>query len=111
MNGKPTKPWVDPFYEGSEAPDAHISAQDRERRGRVITFLGVVRDRDGDRLEIEVLAPPNVGTPMHLHHLQEEAITVVAGKLGLQFAGEPPRYAEAGETLILKRGVGHRWWN
>jgi quercetin dioxygenase-like cupin family protein len=79
--------------------------------GEVITFLGVVRDGDGDRLQIEVFAPPNVGTPMHLHHLQDEAVTVVAGKLGLQFAGEPPRYAKAGETIILKRGVGHRWWN
>jgi len=79
--------------------------------GEVITFLGVVRDQDGDRMEVELLAPPNVGTPMHLHHLQEEAMTVVAGKLGLQFAGEQPRYAEAGETIILKRGVGHRWWN
>ena len=79
--------------------------------GEVITFLGVVRDRDGDRMEVELLAPPNVGAPMHLHHLQEEAITVVAGKLGLQFAGEQPRYAEPGETIILKRAVGHRWWN
>ena len=35
----------------------------------------------------------------------------MAGKLGLQFAGEQPRYAEAGEAIILKRGVGHRWWN
>ena len=34
--------------------------------GEVITFLGVVRDRDGDRMEVELLAPPNVGTPMHL---------------------------------------------
>ena len=50
--------------------------------GEVITFLGVVRDQDGDRMEVELLAPPNVGTPMHLHHLQEEAITVVAASLG-----------------------------
>ena len=48
--------------------------------GEVLTFLGVVRDRDGDRVEIELLAPPDVGTPTHLHHLQEEAMTVVAGQ-------------------------------
>ena len=79
--------------------------------GQVLTFFGVVRDRDGDRMEGEFLAPPGVGTPMHLHHLQEEGMTVVAGRLGLQFAGEQPRYAGPGETIILKRGVGHRWWN
>jgi uncharacterized cupin superfamily protein len=72
----------------------------------VITFLGVVRDRDGDRMEVELLAPPDVGAPMHLHHLQEEAMTVLAGKLGLQFAGEQPRYVEPGETIILKRALG-----
>jgi hypothetical protein len=38
-------------------------------------------------------------------------MTVVAGRLGLQFAGEQPRYAGPGETVILKQGVGHRWWN
>jgi hypothetical protein len=47
--------------------------------GEVLTFFGVVRHRDGDRMEVEFLAPPDVGTPMHLHHFQEEAITVVAG--------------------------------
>ena len=51
-------------------------------KGEVLTFFGVVRDRDGDRMEVEFLAPPDVGTPMHLHHLQEEAMTVVAGRLG-----------------------------
>jgi uncharacterized cupin superfamily protein len=79
--------------------------------GEVLSFLGVVRDRNGDRMELELLAPPDVGAPMHLHHLQEEAMTVVAGKLGLQFDGEQPRYAGPGETVILKQGVGHRWWN
>ena len=49
---------------------------------QVLTFFGVVRDRDGDRLEGEFVAPPGVGTPMHLHHLQEEAMTVVAAGLG-----------------------------
>jgi hypothetical protein len=33
--------------------------------GEVLTFLGVVRDRDGDRMELELLAPPDVGAPMH----------------------------------------------
>jgi uncharacterized cupin superfamily protein len=79
--------------------------------GQVLTFLGVVRDRDGDRMEVELLAPPHVGAPMHLHHLQDEVMTVVAGKLGHQCAGEQPRYAEPGETIIFKRGIGHRWWN
>src|SRR5713101_6192405 len=79
--------------------------------GEVLTFLGVVRGEDGDRLEAEVRAQPGAGPPMHVHHLQEEAMTVVSGKLGFQVVGEPPQYAGPGETKIFAPGVGHRWWN
>ena len=79
--------------------------------GEVLTFLGVVRDQDGDRIEAELQAQPGAGPPMHVHHLQEEAMTVVAGKLGFQTVGEQPRYAGPGETMIFAPGVGHRWWN
>ncbi len=50
--------------------------------GEVLTFFGVVFDPDGDRMEVELLAPPGVGTPMHLHHLQEEAMTSWRAGLG-----------------------------
>jgi quercetin dioxygenase-like cupin family protein len=79
--------------------------------GEALTFLGVVRDRNGDRLEAEARAEPGAGPPMHVHRLQEEAMTVVSGKLGFQIAGEPPRYAGPGESAIFAPGVGHRWWN
>jgi quercetin dioxygenase-like cupin family protein len=79
--------------------------------GEVLTFLGVVRDQGGDRIEAEVRAQPGAGPPMHVHHLQEEAMTVVAGKLGFQTVGEQPRYAGPGETMIFAPGIGHRWWN
>ena len=88
--------------------DSNRQAAGGRRRFRELA--ATLSDRDGDRLEGEFLAPPDVGTPMHLHHLQEEAMTVVAGRPGLQFAGEPPRYTGPGEAIILKRGVGHRWW-
>jgi quercetin dioxygenase-like cupin family protein len=79
--------------------------------GEVLTFLGVVRDRSGDRIDADVRAQPGAGPPMHVHHFQEEAMTVVVGKLGFQTVGEQPRYAEPGETMIFAPGVGHRWWN
>jgi quercetin dioxygenase-like cupin family protein len=79
--------------------------------GEELIFLGVVRDPNGDRLLAEARAQPGAGPPMHVHHLQEEAMTVVAGKLGFQIVGEQPRYAGPGETVIFAPGVGHRWWN
>lgn len=79
--------------------------------GEVLTFLGVALDQDGDRLEAASRARPGAGPPMHVHYLQEEAMTVVSGTLGFQIVGEPPRYAGPGETVIFAPGVGHRWWN
>lgn len=79
--------------------------------GEELTFLGVVRDQNGERLEAKALARPGAGPPMHAHPRQEEALTVVSGKLGFQCVGEAPRYAGPGETVIFAPGIGHRWWN
>ena len=74
--------------------------------GEALTFLGVVPDQDGDRLEAEARARPGAGPPMHVHYLQEEAMTVVSGTLGFQILGELPREAGPGETVIFV-GNGH----
>jgi quercetin dioxygenase-like cupin family protein len=79
--------------------------------GEELTFLGVVRDQNGERLDARSLARPGAGPPMHVHPLQEEAMTVVSGTLGFQCVGDPPRYAGPGETVIFAPGMGHRWWN
>jgi hypothetical protein len=53
--------------------------------GEELTFLRLVRDADGERLEAE--------------------------GLGCEVLGEPPRIVEPGETAIFAPGVPHRWWN
>jgi len=79
--------------------------------GEQLTFLRVVPTPHGDRLEVEGRATAAVGPPMHVHHVQDEAITVIEGRMGYQLAGEDPREAGPGETVVLPRGVAHRWWN
>jgi quercetin dioxygenase-like cupin family protein len=79
--------------------------------GEELVFLRVVREQGVDRLEVDIRAQPGAGPPMHVHYLQEEAMTVVAGKLGFQTDGEQPRYVGPGETMIFAPGVAHRWWN
>lgn len=79
--------------------------------GERITFLRRVAGPDGDRLELENLLEPGAGPPMHIHHYQEEALTVERGRAGYQRAGEPPRYAGPGETLVFQPGEPHRFWN
>lgn len=79
--------------------------------GEQLTFLGVVRAPNGARVEAEGLAQPGAGPPMHVHHLQEEAMRVVSGRLGYQVLGEEPKFAGPGELAVFAPGVPHRWWN
>jgi hypothetical protein len=49
-----------------------IDNGDRER----LTFVRRVAGPAGDRLEVENLVEPGSGPPMHVHHHQEEALTI-----------------------------------
>ena len=75
--------------------------------GERITFLR----RTGDRLEVENVVAPGSGPPMHVHHQQEEALTVEQGRIGYQRPGEPEQFAEPGETVVFKPGEVHKFWN
>ena len=45
--------------------------------GERLTFVGVTRGPDGERLPADGVAQPGAGPPMHVHYLQEEAVRVV----------------------------------
>jgi quercetin dioxygenase-like cupin family protein len=76
-----------------------------------ITFIRLVKDGDSDYVEIEGLVQPAGGPPMHVHHKQDETITVVKGKIATQVSGEEPEYHSEGETITFKAGVPHKFWN
>jgi hypothetical protein len=48
---------------------------------------------------------------MHVHHYQDEGLTVVRGRIGYQRLGEPERFAGPGETVVFSPGQSHRFWN
>jgi quercetin dioxygenase-like cupin family protein len=75
--------------------------------GERITFKGL----SGDRLEAENVVAPGSGPPMHVHHLQEEALTVEQGRMGYQRAGEEPQFAGPGESVVFQPGEVHKFWN
>ena len=79
--------------------------------GETLTFLRRVPGPGGDRLEGENLVKPGAGPPMHVHHLQEESLTVLEGRIGYQRPGEPEHFAGPGETVMFKPGEAHRFWN
>jgi quercetin dioxygenase-like cupin family protein len=79
--------------------------------GERLMFLRRVPGATGDRLEGENLVKPGAGPPMHVHHYQEEALTVVEGRIGYQRPGEPAQFAGPGETATFRAGEAHRFWN
>ena len=79
--------------------------------GERLTFLRKVPGTNGDRLEVENIVQPDSGPPMHVHHYQEEALTVQVGRMGFQRLGEPEQFAGPGETVTFKPGEAHRFWN
>jgi len=79
--------------------------------GERLTFLRRVPGPNGDRLEVRNVVAPGAGPIMHVHHYQDEVLTVQHGRMGYQRLGEAPRFAGPGETVAFKAGEVHRFWN
>ena len=79
--------------------------------GEKLTFLRIVTKDGIEYLEVENEVQPNAGPPMHVHHRQDECLTIVSGKIGYQELGGEKKYAGAGETVLFKAGVAHKFWN
>jgi hypothetical protein len=47
--------------------------------GEKLTFVGIRSDVQGEYLEATNSVSPGSGPPMHVHHLQEESLTVERG--------------------------------
>jgi len=62
-------------------------------------------------LELKGALPPRQdGPPLHMHFLENEIGTVVAGTLSAEVDGRVFE-VEAGGTARLPKGSAHRWWN
>lgn len=79
--------------------------------GEQLTFIKKVKDAEGDYLEVENLVQPNSGPPMHVHFKQDESLTVVKGKIGVQLSGGKEEFFGEGQTITFKAGEAHRFWN
>jgi quercetin dioxygenase-like cupin family protein len=79
--------------------------------GERLTFVRRIPGPAGDRLEVENRVTAGNGPPMHLHHYQEEAITVQQGRMAYQRPNEHPQFAGPGETVAFQPGEAHKFWN
>lgn len=79
--------------------------------GEKLIFKGIELEDGEEKVIVENFIQPGAGPAMHVHFKQDEALTVVKGKMGYQILGEEPRYLNAGESVLFERGVPHRFWN
>jgi mannose-6-phosphate isomerase-like protein (cupin superfamily) len=79
--------------------------------GEQLTFVRRTSDERGELLEVENHVGPGNGPPMHVHHFQEESLTVREGKIAWVEQGGSEQTAGPGETVTFAPGVSHRFWN
>jgi len=79
--------------------------------GEKLIFHGIEKEPDGEKVIVENYVTPGNGPVMHTHWLQDEALTVIEGRLGYQVLGQPEQFATIGETVLFKRGIAHKFWN
>jgi quercetin dioxygenase-like cupin family protein len=78
--------------------------------GEKIIFKRIEPSERGDKLIVESFCSPGAGPIMHTHFKQEEALTVVSGKMGYQIQGQEPKFAGPGESVLFERGTPHKFW-
>jgi quercetin dioxygenase-like cupin family protein len=79
--------------------------------GERLIFRARRRDDRGEYVEGANVVAPGAGPPMHVHHLQEESLTVEQGTMGYQRRGQAAETAGPGETVTFEPGDAHRFWN
>lgn len=79
--------------------------------GEQLTFISEETVNGKSILHVENVVKPGRGPVMHTHFKQDEALTVVEGKLGYQEFGGEDKFASVGETVTFYSGVAHRFWN
>jgi len=79
--------------------------------GEKITFLRTYIKDGVEILECDIEVQPGGGPPMHTHHRQDETFIIESGIMAYQIAGQEVKYAYPGETVVIKAGLPHKFWN
>lgn len=68
-------------------------------------------DTEGAYCVMELTLPPGGGAPQHVHHREDEVITVVEGTLTVTSADGKDHAAQAGSVVLLPKGARHAFRN
>jgi len=59
---------------------------------------------------MESTLPPNAGPPPHVHHREDETISVLSGEITF-FLGSSTRIMKVGDFIFAPRGIPHHFKN
>ncbi len=79
--------------------------------GEKLIFKAIEVEDGVEKVLVENFVQPGAGPIMHTHFKQDESLTVVSGRLGVEVQGEAPQYYEEGDTATFLAGTPHRFWN
>lgn len=76
-----------------------------------IVFTKTAHQTGGEVFGLEVFIRAGApGTPEMVHPLQDESFEILSGSLDFRIGGQERRL-EAGESLLIPKGIPHNWWN
>ena len=68
-------------------------------------------ETNGEQLIVDLYVRKcGAGSPLHMHPVIYERLTVMSGRVGLSLNGKTS-IAEVGSTIEISPGLVHRWWN
>lgn len=67
-------------------------------------------ETDGQFALVDITAGPNSGTPLHIHHAEDEMFYILRGAMTFHADGEET-VAGPGSFVYIPRGMVHGWWN
>ena len=76
-----------------------------------ITFNKTSLDTNGAYSELEISLAPGGGNPMHYHKSYTELFAAIEGELGLELSNGKKMLLKPGESYLVKKGEGHRFFN
>ena len=78
--------------------------------GHSVTSILSKQNTKGNYYVFEVITPPGVGIPPHVHDREDELIYVVEGEFGIML-GEKRFIAKTGDEIFFPRHLSHAFQN
>jgi quercetin dioxygenase-like cupin family protein len=78
--------------------------------GHSVTLKLSRKETEGNYYVMEIITPPGLGIPPHVHEREDELIHVLEGEFGIML-GEEQLVARAGDEIFFPRGIPHAFQN